>query len=112
MTNPSVDDEPLHLAFTGSATIVSGHDAHTRLLQALETGRDVAVDCSGITETDLSFVQLLLAARRSAQARRQRLVLSSPAGGALLKILVCAGLTGAASHGPDTDEAFWEGKTA
>lgn len=97
------------LALSGPATIVACHDIHARLLAALDAEGDLTVDCSDITETDLSFVQMLLAARRSAEARRKRLVLASPAEGALLETLARAGLIGPAQDRGGLDDGFWKG---
>jgi anti-anti-sigma regulatory factor len=97
------------LTFSGPATIASCHDIHARLLAALEADGDVAVECSGISEMDISFVQMLLAARRSAEARRKRLTLASPAQGVLLETLSRAGLIGPPSNGSGLDDGFWKG---
>jgi len=113
MTDLSADKEgPFHLAFAGSATILTSQDIHARLLQAVESGRDVEIECSDVTEADLSFVQLLLAARRSAEARRQRLTLCSPATEALQQTLLRAGLAAAGPGGLSPDEDFWKGNAS
>lgn len=112
MTEQVNDTEAFCVAFTGPATIVGATEARARLLDALESGRDIAVDCSGVTEADLSFVQVLLAARRSAQSRRRHLTMVAPASGALLDTLLRAGLVGAVPHGLGTDETFWKGGAA
>lgn len=106
MTDSSADKEACRLVLAGPVTIASSQDLHQRLLRALDAGNDVEVECSDVTEADLSLVQLLLAARRSAEARRQRLVMRSAASGALLATLQRAGLVGA---GPGADEGFWKG---
>jgi hypothetical protein len=45
------------------------------------------LDVSGLIETDLTFVQLLEAARRDAAKDGRRLTLDAPAGGAVLEVL-------------------------
>jgi ABC-type transporter Mla MlaB component len=80
---------------------------HERLLAALRQYPAVTVDLSRADEIDLSFIQLMLAARKSAAAAGKRLSLSAPAEGALLDALVCAGLIASAEDQPVAGQAFW-----
>jgi len=108
----SSDANVVVLTFSGPATIANSQAIHARLLAALESGSNIDVECSGVTETDVSFAQLLLAAHRSSQGRRQRLTLQSPVGAAMRDMLLRAGLIGNAPRGADGDEAFWRGGLA
>jgi len=47
----------------------------------------VTVDVQDLTETDLTFVQLLESARRKASENGGRLSLNTPAAGSLLEVL-------------------------
>jgi ABC-type transporter Mla MlaB component len=85
---------------------------HERLLAALRQFPSVTVDLSRAGEIDLSFIQLLLAARKSAAASGKRLSLARPAEGALRDALVCAGLIASADDQPTADQAFWLNKEA
>lgn len=98
-------DASLHLVrFEGSLTVAVAEAAHARLSAALMQADPVVVDCADATEVDLTFVQLLIAARRSADASGQRFVLATPAAGALRQVLVAAGVVGT--------DPFWSGDAA
>ncbi len=68
------------LRFEGSATIQSAAEAKARLCAALAEGGDVAVDCSGVDEVDVTFLQVLVAAHCAAARRGSflRLLPSAP----------------------------------
>ncbi len=70
-------------------TIAGIGAAHAELTAALrEPGRGpVVVDIDGVTEADLTFIQLLEAARRSAAEADRDLTLAQPAGPAVQEIL-------------------------
>lgn len=70
-------------------TIAGIGAAHAELAAALrEPGRGpVVVDIGGVTEADLTFIQLLEAARRSAAEADRDLTLAQPAGPAVQEIL-------------------------
>ncbi|EME69554.1 sulfate transporter/anti sigma-factor antagonist sTAs [Paramagnetospirillum caucaseum] len=95
------------IGFTGAATIRQADDIARQLKQALESSDRIEVDCSGLTEVDVAFIQLILAACKSAEAAGKVLSLSAPAGGALLEILtICGAQDGSRAQ-------FWlEGRTA
>lgn len=77
---------------------------HAALLDAIAAHDEVVVDCTDADEIDASFLQLLLAARRTARTRGGRIRLSVPAAGVLLDALLRAGLIS-----PDHPDAFWTG---
>lgn len=78
----------------------------TALADALTAGGPVEIDGSGVVEADLTLIQLLLAARRTAQRRGTPLTLRQPATGALWDLLVRGGFI---DEGGDTpvDAEFW-----
>lgn len=80
------------IGFSGAATIRQADDTAQRLIQALDQHDRIEVDCTAVTEADFSFIQLLIAARKSADASGKSLVLSAPATGALLEALTICGL--------------------
>lgn len=90
----------------GPVTVRNIHSVHAWLLEALRRNPAVEIDCSAVTDVDLSLVQTILAARRSAAAFGATLTLAHPASGALLDTLTRAGLLG----GPSNDDAFWLNK--
>lgn len=98
------------LSFSGSRTIVNADDARVSLIDAISSGRDVVIDCDGVVEVDLSFIQLLLSARRSARARATPLRLTAPASGALLDALRRGGFVRQEKDSsPLADDLFWTG---
>lgn len=93
---------PFALAFSGNLTVIEADDVCARLLSALAAHDAVAVDCAAAGEIDLTFVQCLIAARRSAAAAGKSLTLAAPASGALREVLQRGGLLDAAGERP-----FW-----
>jgi ABC-type transporter Mla MlaB component len=65
MTDPLSSVARLRL--DGALTVRGVASVHADLAAALDQHAMVIVDCSAATEVDLSLIQLLLAARRSAQ---------------------------------------------
>ena len=92
------------LIFDGLLTLRTVEALQTRLADALATHDHLIVDCSAATEVDLSVVQLLLAARRTAADDGKTLLLAQPAGEALDKTLRRGGFLDPAGGG---DIAFW-----
>jgi hypothetical protein len=99
---------------TGPQTIREAAQTHAALLEALRDHPDVALDCGAVTEVDLSFVQMIVAARRGAGGMGRRFALLHPPGGPLLGVLVRGGLLGDPAAPAATDPDLWssEGKAA
>ena len=90
----------------GSQTIREAEVTRQALCDALATEQSVALDCDAIEEADLAFLQLILAARKSAKQAGKSLALTAPATGTLLATLDSAGIR------PEGDYRFWfEGGT-
>ena len=68
----------------------------------------MTIDCSAATDIDLSFIQLVLAARRSAAARSLHVSLVPDEAGNLVSALVRGGLVEEA-EGPAGVEAWLKG---
>jgi anti-anti-sigma regulatory factor len=75
------------IAFEGAATIRQVADHATRLREALATGPELVIDVAAVTAADLSFIQLIEAARVSCAERGTALRLAQPADGALRETL-------------------------
>lgn len=75
------------------------------LRAALAEHPSVSIDCAAAESIDLSFIQLLLAARRSARQAGRPFVLSAPADGALRATLEQGGFLPAVDADP-----FWSGE--
>jgi hypothetical protein len=93
------------ISLDGARTVRTADQSHSLLLEAFRNASSITVDCSQITEADLSLVQLLLSARKSAAAGGKRLSLSHAAEGALGSVLTRGGFLSA--DAPAGQRAFW-----
>ena len=96
------------LKLSSELTIQNAEEIRQTLSAALAEHPQVQVDCSGATEIDLSFVQLLIAAGKSATAVGKEFGLAAPAAGTLLEVLKRGGVVADGSGGarfPADD--FW-----
>jgi hypothetical protein len=76
----------------------------TAILEAFQVHEDLALDVSQVAEADLSFLQLVEAARKFAATEGKRLWLTAPATTHLVTLLERAGFLA----GDDTDaHDFW-----
>ncbi|WP_162250213.1 STAS domain-containing protein [Caulobacter sp. Root1455] len=75
------------ISFVGDVNISNIDAAHTDLGAALRQGSAVLVDISGVTEVDLTFVQLIEAARQASNEAGHCFELRYPAAGAVLEVL-------------------------
>jgi ABC-type transporter Mla MlaB component len=95
------------IVLDGVLTIRTTDEARARLTDALARAPTVSVDCSAATEVDVSLIQLLLAARRSAARNGGQLILAQPADGALLATLLRGGFIAAGGPSRGADDDFW-----
>jgi ABC-type transporter Mla MlaB component len=79
------------VVLSGPRTVRYAEETRTLLLEALQGSSPVTLDCSAVAEADLSFVQLLFAARRSAQLSGNVVTLAHSASGVLQQALSRAG---------------------
>lgn len=106
------DIETRVLRLAGTLTLTEAESIHAALRRELSESAAVTVDVSGATEVDVSFVQLLLAARRTAADWGKSIALSSPADGALLDTLVRGGFMPPTAERMTAEHAFWSGKAS
>jgi hypothetical protein len=92
--------------FSGELTLKTIAGAHERLGEALAGGAPVTAAVDADAVVDLSFVQLLLAARRTAREAGGEFALARPAAGGLLETLTRGGFVETADQ-----RAFWLGET-
>ncbi len=104
MTEPEHVETMIRLE--GPLTLQTAQELRDRLLAALAQPGDIRVDCSAVNEADLSAIQLLLAARRSAARDGRRLTLTGAAAGPLHDILCQAGFIGENSDATADSEFF------
>ncbi len=94
------------IGFSGPATIRKADEIADRLKRTLTTSDRIEIDCSELEEVDVTFIQLIAAARKSAAAAGKHMVLSAPAEGCLLEALNRAGIQ------PTGSQSFWfQGRT-
>ncbi len=93
------------LDLSGPRTIRFADQTRSLLLEALCANSATSLDCSAVAEADLSFVQLLVSTRMSAELSGKTVTLAQPPSEALLRTLSKAGfkvspdpLTGDASY--------------
>ena len=104
---PAGHSEQGCLVLEGAVTVRAIEPVHARLVDLLNRHDTVEIDCTALTEADLSLVQLLLAARRSAMRDGKTLVLTAPASGALRQTLSIGGFLPADASPADAETAFW-----
>ena len=87
--------------FSGEQTIREVENGAEVLRQALREHSSIALDCEEIEEADLTFLQLVIASRRSAQRDGKQFGLTATARGPLLAALDRAGIR------PEGEHLFW-----
>jgi ABC-type transporter Mla MlaB component len=105
------------LLLHGAMTLREVDAVRSRLLEAMSVNDTIEIDCSAVTGADVSFIQCLIAARRTAAATGKRLSLAAPAQGALLDALVRGGFLYSSPDGsgpgePTSTDPFWIEDTA
>jgi hypothetical protein len=96
------------LRFGGTLTLPEAAAVRASLLAALQGEASVIeLDCTAAPEVDVSFVQIALAARRTAAMNGKSITFSLPATGALRDALERGGFIHAAEPQQSADDAFW-----
>ncbi len=96
------------IALTGAQTIATMAITRQLLLNALSQHAELRIDCTAIIEADLTLLQLLLAARLSAERHGKRLSLVGARHGGLGTVLVDSGY--ALCDGLSPESAFLSGE--
>jgi ABC-type transporter Mla MlaB component len=99
----------MRLRFAGVQTVSTIEQAAAVLRQALAQAATVVVDCADLQEADLTFLQLLLSAQRSAVAAGKRFSMAAPASGVLAQALIDAGLRNSEGTEVKGHDGFWRG---
>ena len=98
---------PAGVAMPAALTIREAERIQSQLLQAVREQEKIVVDCGAATDIDLSFVQLILAARKSAAALGKTLTVIPPASGALQDILWRTGILPSPAGPLPAEQSFW-----
>jgi hypothetical protein len=80
-----------HLAFDGALTIRTAETVSAKLLDAIRQHTCLSIDGSAASEIDLSFIQLLIAARATALLSHRSVILAGRPDGVLLDTLTRGG---------------------
>ncbi|MDO9710933.1 STAS domain-containing protein [Paracraurococcus lichenis] len=80
------------LVLESELTIRHAETLHARLCEALAAGQGIEIDCRKAPQADLCFVQMLLAARRSAAASGKTCRMVQPLPPSLTQVLLQAGI--------------------
>lgn len=88
------------------ARIANIADIHNKILESINDCIDIEIDCSLIEDVDLSFIQLIAAARKTAARSGGRLGLSSPAPPVMMRLLERGGFISGFGE-QSIDAAFW-----
>lgn len=104
----SSDNSPIcNVKIDGAQIVRNIHATHDSLRVAMTENQSIEIDCAGVTEFDLSLIQLLLAAKRSADSSGKSLSLTAPASDALRAALERAGFLAPELAEADGTAAFW-----
>lgn len=92
------------LQLRGELTIKTAAETHRTLTKACGEAHQIVIDLADCGETDLTLVQMILAARRFAEREGKTLRLSAPLAASLQHDLARGGFLSA------NDSAFWTAK--
>lgn len=107
MPEAEVSQGTYRVTFGGALTVRHADQIHESFVDALRQHQHIVVDCGQASQVDLTFVQLVLSARRSADAAGKRLSLAEPAAGDLLDVLRRAGLAASPGGPAVAGQDFW-----
>jgi anti-anti-sigma regulatory factor len=96
-----------HLALDGALTIRTAEAVSAKLLDAIREHTCLSIDCSAAPEIDLSFIQLLIAARASALLSHRSVILATRPDGVLLDTLTRGGFRVTQEDQEDKAATFW-----
>jgi anti-anti-sigma regulatory factor len=75
----------------GHLTLAAAPKIREELLAAIATNDKVVADVSQATDADLTFIQILIAAKRTASARGKTFLISAPENGVVMQKINCVG---------------------
>lgn len=101
-----MSSDVVSLPLVGDLTVRQAAALHARLIEALAGARHLMLDCAAAERVDLTFLQLVLAARANARAQGGDLTLSSPSS-AVTEAACRAGLAGPGAVTAPEEHAFW-----
>ncbi|MEW6258593.1 MAG: STAS domain-containing protein [Thermodesulfobacteriota bacterium] len=93
MAELKIQEEPdqVVLHIRGEVTVQNATEVFQTLKAAFDTGKPIVVDTATITETDVSFLQMICSLHRSCVRTGRTMILASPASHAFLSAVASAG---------------------
>ncbi|PKU21379.1 STAS domain-containing protein [Telmatospirillum siberiense] len=88
------DDTCVTLVLDDARTVATADETLLLLREALHQDLPVTIDCTALTASDLSFIQLLLAGQRAFSAAGRDLAVRATEGGPLEAALKAGGFLG------------------
>lgn len=76
--NVTTDKDKSYLRLEGEMTIAKAAKLKDALARAIDSGKTVVIDIDRVTGVDLSFLQLLCSAHRTAANQGKKLTISNP----------------------------------
>jgi anti-anti-sigma regulatory factor len=105
---PMSDSSPVHkIMLNGECTIRHAAEFHSALIGLIPRHLGVELDCTGVTEADLAFLQLLAAAGKTVAASGRRLVVTVPVDGVVARAASRAGFAEAWAATLPSDPFHW-----
>jgi anti-anti-sigma regulatory factor len=105
----SAGDSEGRVRLQGSLTLRDAKQVQGLLQDAISASREVEVDVSDLSGIDVSIIQLIVSARKSAEQRGRKLALATGSSSAFMATLAKAGFLGDDGACRHVDEEFWTG---
>lgn len=102
---------PSRLVLDGELTIRTIAAVHGKLRAFIDSAERLELELADAGPIDISFIQLALAARRSAEAAGKHVVWVKPAAGALRDVLIRGGFVSPVAGHASAAEAWWSTTT-
>jgi anti-anti-sigma regulatory factor len=102
-------EEHHYIRFEGRLTVTNSVNLHAKLFEALRDFKSIVVDSSNASEIDVTFIQLLLAARNTAGARGKTFEMPASANAPLADALSRCGFEAASILTPAASDACNKG---
>jgi ABC-type transporter Mla MlaB component len=106
----SREDGAHRIRLQGSLGLRDARRVHELLKDAVGAFNAVEIDVSELNDVDISIIQLIASALKSAERHERTVTLSGSSAGAFAAALMRAGLVGDDGTSRSADEAFWAGR--
>jgi anti-anti-sigma regulatory factor len=73
------------IRYEGFLTLAAAPKIREEILAAIDANKKVVADVSQATDADLTFIQILIAAKRTASARGKTFLISAPENGVVMQ---------------------------